>query len=195
MARVVEFLPSPESPMPNRLLLLISLALSCGAAIAGPATTGSMLIFSPTASFDFGSHPVGSATTLNLGLNAPGTNTATVQVTAISLSSPSFTQTSNCPSAVSPGASCPLTGTFKPVAPGPVNATLSITCVTNLAPIIANLSFLCNGTPFSIALSGQGLLANISVPALDPAMVGALAMALLVWGTLFLRRRQTQRRS
>jgi len=179
--------------MPSRLPLLIFLMLLGGTAFAGVPVAGSMTIFSPTSSFDFGTRPVGSTKTLNLGLDAPGSNTAPVLVTAITLTSPSFSQTSNCPSPVAAGGSCPLTGSFTPVAQGPASATLSITCVTNVVPIVANLTFLCNGVPFDVTLNGQGLLAA-AVPALDPGFVGALAMALLVWGTLFLRRRQTQRR-
>ncbi|NDP42186.1 MAG: hypothetical protein GZ089_05615 [Aromatoleum sp.] len=191
----IPYPPLPEDPMPSRLPLLILMMLFGGTAFAGgTSSVGSMTIFSPTPSFDFGTRVVGSTTTLNLGLGAPGSNTAPVQVTAITLTNPSFSQTSNCPNPVAAGGSCPLTGRFTPVAPGPASATLSITCVTNIVPIIANLTFLCNGVPFDVTLNGQGLLAA-AVPALDPAFVGALAMALLVWGTLFLRRRQTQRRS
>jgi len=179
--------------MSLRLPLLVVLLLSCSSALAGvPAAVGSLTIFSPTSVFDFGAHLVGTPTTLSLGLGAPGTNTVPVQVTSVTLSSPSFTQTNTCPSPLAPGGSCPLSGTFTPTAPGPASATLSITCVMVLVPIVANFTFACDGFPHNVTLNGLGLLAA-SVPALDPALVGVLAMLVLAWGTLFLRSRRSRR--
>ncbi len=177
----------------SRLPLLLGLCLFCSSAIAGTVVTGSMTIFNPTSLIDFGARPVGSPTPLTIGLGAPSSNTAPVQVTSVVLASPSFTQTNSCSGAVAPGGSCPLNATFTPIAPGSASATLAVTCITVLAPLVATFTFACDGLPHNLTLTGQGLLQAV-VPTLDPTSVGILAMMLLVWGILFLRARQPQQR-
>lgn len=184
--------------MPRRILLLLLPLL----AIAPLATAGTPIATlyvtgTSTSVLDFGAHTVGTPTTQSMGLQAAPGNAVGATPTAITLTAGDFTQTNSCVSTtVAPGGSCPLNGTFTPSAVGPATATLSVTCVTVGAGLVAVFAIACDGNPHAVTLTGTGLAAVIAaaVPATAPAMVAALATALLAWGILFLRRRQTSAR-
>src|SRR5262249_46390207 len=80
--------------------------------------------FTPAAA-DFGPQRVGTAISQTLTLTNNGDAVLSENGLTISGSS-DFTQTSNCPAFLSPGASCAVTVTFTPLSRGARTATLAI---------------------------------------------------------------------
>ncbi len=113
----------------------------------GPVT------LSPT-SVSFGNQNVGTTSaTQNVTLTNIGT--ATVNITSVGITgtnSAEFAQTSNCPAALAPNASCTIGVTFGPTSPGVKSAALSVVSDAPGSPHTAVLSGA--GTPdFSISAS------------------------------------------
>lgn len=101
---------------------------------------------SPT-SLSFGNVFVGKTSggkSVQLTSNGP----SALAISSISVSA-GFIQTNNCPASLSPGSSCNINVSFKPLAPGAVAGALSI--VNNGL-----------GSPQSVALSGNGLDFSVS---------------------------------
>ncbi len=117
------------------------------AALIDPTVAGPGICFSGTdsATAPVGVSAEGSFTIANCG-NAP------LNIMNLQSSSPLFSVASetNCLGTVSPGASCTVTTSFTPIAPGPVNAGIT---VTSNAPIPTN----------NISISGLGASPAISV--------------------------------
>ncbi|MBS0319597.1 MAG: hypothetical protein JSR18_03580 [Proteobacteria bacterium] len=172
-----------------RVLFLIAGIVAAATAHAG-APVATIGIFNTSALFNFGSLAPGASATQSVGFFAPGTNTSPVQVTAYSMSgSPAFTSTGNCVgTTLFPGDTCTQTVTF--TATGSGSASASVNCITVVAVLVGAMTFSCNDTPFTLSFIGGIVQA---VPALDPTLVAALSGALLLWGALFLVRRNAAR--
>lgn len=80
-----------------------------------------------TRNFNFGSTPVGQSSVQRM-LVISSTGTAPLAITSIRVSG-DFSGTSNCPRSLAPGASCTLTGNFRPTATGV--RTGNVTLVSN----------------------------------------------------------------
>jgi hypothetical protein len=98
--------------------------------------------FSPS-SLNLGSVVAGSSSTMTATLTNDGSSSVNITGTSVSPANGIFTQTNNCPAALSVQQSCAYTIVFRPPDVGTYNATVS---VTNSA-----------GSAATLALSGTGL--------------------------------------
>lgn len=102
---------------------------------AAPGTPG---ISVPTRSFNFGNVRVGSSS-VQRSLTITSSGTAPLAIRSIRVTG-DFVGTSNCPASLAPGATCALTGTFKPAATGPRTGTVTITSNAPDSPTVVQLS-------------------------------------------------------
>ncbi|MFB8179501.1 discoidin domain-containing protein [Streptomyces sp. NPDC055966] len=124
-----------------------TVSLSGTGTAAGPALNAS-----PT-SLSFSDTVVGStASAKTVTVTNTGTTTATVSSVA---ATGDFSQTNNC-STIAVGASCTVSVTFKPTAPGSRTGTLTV-------------SSNANNSPLTVALSGSGIDSSTNVAAGRPA--------------------------
>jgi len=103
---------------------------------ASPNAAG---ISTNVSSFNFGNVAVG-ATSPDRGLIITSSGTAPLAITSIRLTGSEFTGASNCPSSLAPGASCTLTGRFKPTAAGLRQGSVTITTNAPTSPTVVPLS-------------------------------------------------------
>ncbi|MCX7061836.1 MAG: choice-of-anchor D domain-containing protein [Gammaproteobacteria bacterium] len=102
---------------------------------AAPGTPG---ISVPTRSFNFGNVRVGSSS-VQRSLTITSSGTAPLAIRSIRVTG-DFVGTSNCPASLAPGATCALTGTFKPATTGPRTGTVTITSNAPDSPTVVQLS-------------------------------------------------------
>jgi ASPM-SPD-2-Hydin domain-containing protein/List-Bact-rpt repeat protein len=104
-------------------VLTMSAAKNVTLAFNPPATSGPAVTLAPT-SLAFGTHVVGSSTSLTDTMT--NTGDATFTITSITASG-DYSQTNNCGSSLAAAASCTITVTFIPVVIGPRNGSVMIT--------------------------------------------------------------------
>lgn len=97
-----------------------------------------------TRRYDFGSVKVGSSSP-SRSLVITSTGTAPLNIASIRLSG-DYSGTSNCPKSLAPGATCALTGNFKPTAVGPRPGSVTITTNAPDSPTVIRLSGTGTGT-------------------------------------------------
>ena len=110
----------------------------------GPATS-----FSPP-SLDFSGQFIGNSSSAQT-ITLSNSGNATLQISTIGISG-DFAETNNCPSSIAAEASCSITLTFAPTAPGARNGNLT---VADNAP----------GSPQTVTLSGAGMDFSIALAA------------------------------
>ena len=114
--------------------------------LSGTGTQGSLSATPPSIAFT--GLPVGSSGSVPVTLSNAGTSP--VAITAHSITGPGFTLTGwSAPASLNPGQTTSFTVTFAPTVSGAASGSVSI---TNSLP----------GSPFTIALTGTGLQAQIS---------------------------------
>ncbi|WP_022978320.1 S8 family serine peptidase [Nevskia ramosa] len=102
------------------------------------SAAGSPGISVQTRSFNFGSVRVGQSS-VQRSLVITSTGTAPLAITSIRLSG-DYTGSSNCPKSLAPGATCALTGSFKPTAVGPRPGSVTILSNAPDSPTVIQLS-------------------------------------------------------
>lgn len=100
-----------------------------------PGTPG---ISVPTRNFNFGNVRVGSSS-VQRTLTITSSGTAPLMIRSIRVTG-DFAGTSNCPASLAPGATCALTGTFKPATTGLRTGTVTITSNAPDSPTVVQLS-------------------------------------------------------
>ncbi len=91
-----------------------------------------------TRSFNFGSVKVGQSS-VQRSLVITSTGTAPLAITSIRLSG-DYNGSSDCPKSLAPGATCALTGSFKPTAAGPRPGSVTILSNAPDSPTVIQLS-------------------------------------------------------
>ncbi|MGW2936987.1 discoidin domain-containing protein [Streptomyces sp. NPDC001156] len=121
--------------------------------LSGTGTAAGPVLSASPAELSFPGTVVGSsATTKTATVTNTGTTTATVSSVA---ATGDFSQTNNC-STIAVGASCTVSVTFKPTAPGSRTGTLTV-------------SSNANNNPLTVALAGSGIDNSTNVAAGQPA--------------------------
>lgn len=100
-----------------------------------PGTPG---ISVPTRNFNFGNVRVGSSSAQRT-LTITSSGTAPLMIRSVRVTG-DFVGTSNCPASLAPGATCALTGTFKPATTGLRTGTVTITSNAPDSPTVVQLS-------------------------------------------------------
>jgi len=116
----------------------ISRSQGIGTIVNDDTTTGVPGIGVQTRSFNFGSVKVGQSSPQR-ALVITSTGTAPLLITGIRLSG-DYNGTSNCPRSLAPGATCALTGSFKPTATGARPGSVTITSNAPDSPTVIQLS-------------------------------------------------------
>ncbi|MGW1161165.1 discoidin domain-containing protein [Streptomyces sp. NPDC002519] len=121
--------------------------------LSGTGTAAGPVLSAGPANLSFPGTVVGSsATAKTVTVTNTGTTTATVSSVA---ATGDFSQTNNC-STIAVGASCTVSITFKPTAPGSRTGTLTV-------------SGNANNNPLTVALAGSGIDSSTNVAAGQPA--------------------------
>lgn len=116
----------------------ISRAQGIGTIVNDDIAAGVPGIGVQTRSFNFGSVRVGTSSPQR-SLVITSTGTAPLLITGIRLSG-DYNGSSNCPRSLAPGATCALTGTFKPTATGARPGSVTITSNAPDSPTVIQLS-------------------------------------------------------
>lgn len=102
---------------------------------AAPGTPGLSV---PTRNFNFGNVRVGSSSAQRT-LTITSSGTAPLMIRSVRVTG-DFVGTSNCPASLAPGATCALTGTFKPATAGLRTGTVTITSNAPDSPTVVQLA-------------------------------------------------------
>ncbi len=149
----VTFAPSATGPRSASIFIVDNAPNSPQSIPLSGTGTQPAVSLSPS-SLDYGNQTAGIASA-PLVSTLTNTGNGTLTLSSIVLSGPNsedFSQTNNCPSSISPNASCNISVTFKPSAIGSRNATLVI---TDNAP----------NSPQSLPLAGVGVLPAVTFSA------------------------------
>jgi len=132
----------------------LALLLLAGATTLLPEDGRPLATFS-SETVDFGVRPIGESSVAVINLTNTGTSPLTLRSLAITEGNTSdFSLIQNCPSTLSAGANCSLKLTFRPIAPGPRKALISVSDGAGTAVRTAVLT----GVGTSLELSSRSLM-------------------------------------
>ncbi len=154
-------------------LALALVACGCGGASAGPPPQTSPSVSLLPGALDFGNTGLGTTTPAqNIALQ--NTGTAALAINSISPTG-DYSVVNNCGASLAPGASCTLSITFTPTAPGTRPGAVQITDNASNSPQSATLT----GTGIGIGLHAVLLSWTLSqcgvVPCTPPQVIGYFA--------------------
>ena len=152
-SRTVAITVNGDTTVEPNETFFVNLSSASGATIADGQGVGTITnddtaasaacISLPVSSFNFGSVKVGQTSTQR-SLPITSCGTGPLNITRIGLTG-DFIGTSNCPASLAPGASCALTGSFRPTATGVRNGSVTITSNAPTSPTVVQLTG--TGTP------------------------------------------------